>query len=81
MKKFQKGSVACAEHKYLSSLCWVLFSRGRMVLPGHWSVVVSAIQGHSAGSGEGGGTLAQKLAELCPPVSTQINVETGRKLK
>ena len=46
-----------------------------------WSVVVSAIQGHSAGSGEGGGTLAQKLAELCPPVSTQINVETGRKLK
>ena len=46
-----------------------------------WSVVVSAIQGHSAGSGAGGGTLAQKLAELCPPVSTQINVETGRKLK
>ena len=47
---------------------------------GPWSLV-SSVQGAEQVAARGGGTLGQKLAELCPPVSTQINLHTGTKLK
>ena len=47
---------------------------------GPWSLV-SCVQGAAQVAARGGGTLRQKLAELCPPVSTQINLHTGTKLK
>ena len=47
---------------------------------GPWSLV-SSVQGAAQVAARGGGTLGQKLAELCPPVSTQINLHTGTKLK
>ena len=68
----------CHCRAYLSSLLVCGVQQGED--GGPWSVG-SSVQGAAQVAARGGGTLGQKLAELCPPVSTQINLHTGTKLK
>ena len=82
MKKCLEGRVAIAEHICPHSWCVVGPTVQQGEDGGPWSVG-SSVQGAAQVAARGGGTLGlgQKLAELCPPVSTQINLHTGTKLK